>query len=86
MSYRAGVRLALQGEPTHRFFLPAQLSALASLACQSDSSAPALISRYFFFSNLAQFGCTPRYFTMVSTYYTKYHWGFKRSLYITFIS
>ena len=69
MGYRRGVRLALQGEPTHRFFLPGQRSELARLACQPDTSTTsraAIISRYFFYSNISEFGCHPRYFTMVS--------------------
>ena len=45
-----------------RYFLPGQSSALAKLACNGDK---ALISRYFFYTDIAQYGCTTRYFTMV---------------------
>ena len=65
VSYRNGVSLAVRGEPTHRFFLPGQRAVLASLACQPGTRA--VISRYFFYSNISEFGCSPRYFTMVSS-------------------
>ena len=63
MSFRKGVPLAVTGEPTQRYFLPGQRSALARITCQQNR---AVISRYFFYTNLTQYGCQPRYFTMVS--------------------
>ena len=62
--YKNDVQLALQGSPTHRFFLDGQKTELAGLACNGKT---ALISRYFFYTDLSQFGCDPQYFTMVRT-------------------
>ena len=63
--YKNGVKMALQGSPTHRYFLSGQKSRLADLVCAKHTRA--LISRYFFFTDLRQYGgCAPRYFTVVS--------------------
>ena len=80
--YAGGVAMALQGSPTHRYFLAGQKTKLgnccvlkvpalskhyvehsAELACREGR--PALISRYFFYTDLRQYGCRPRYFTVV---------------------
>ena len=57
--------MALQGSPTHRFFLSGQKSRLAKMICGKDRKT-VLISRYFFFTDLKPYGCDPRYFTMVA--------------------
>ena len=76
--YKNQIHLALQGSPPHRssarsthrvihtfilrFFLDGQKTQLAEIACSGQT---ALISRYFFYTDLRDFGCDPRYFTLV---------------------
>ena len=67
-----GVEMALQGHPTHRYFLPGQKSVLAGMVC-GDQGRRALISRYFFFTDLTQFGCSPQYFAVMRDPLARFH-------------
>ena len=70
--FKNGVEMALQGHPTHRYFLPGQKSVLAGMVC-GDQGRRALISRYFFFTDLTQFGCSPQYFTVMRDPLARFH-------------
>lgn len=63
--FKNNVAMALQGSPTHRYFIGGQKLRFADLACGGAGSRPALISRYFFYTDISQYGCVPRYFTVV---------------------
>ena len=60
------VMMAVQGSPTHRYFLSGQKAAMANLVCGQENNK-VLVSRYFFFTDLRPYGCSnQRYFTVVS--------------------
>ena len=63
--FKNNVAMALQGSPTHRYFIGGQKLRFADLACGGAGDRPALISRYFFYTDISQYGCEPRYFTVV---------------------